>query len=1064
VKKLAVIAVSLVSLASRCNHEDTIAPERWRAFEPRLIETSGYLPCTSRALQAGQVVPKTTCGPPFRAQFRAQPDACDDVLNARADTARMLATRPACTDRAIRELRRYALTDPLAPSDLAAAYYVRAQREDRPLDLLRALEAAEQAVVSGHPAALFNDALVKQTLGFTDGAIAAWDRFLAVDSSSQWAAEARTHSNRLVRSRQLDARMRWEMHRNALPAAMQKGDRAAVARFIAPFPKSAWVYFEEEVLGRWAEQPGPERLREARLYAEELSRLTKDRYAIDAVASLDDPTRELREGHLLHRDGIRANRAHRPAAAALFLKAATLLERAGSPVHLSSDNYHAQYSYRLGDATEECARRYPHLGAQVRATRGFLHYSRDEYLESLADYETALEEFTTLGDRESVTALLSSTLGIYRILGQDDLASIAAFRARDYAIHLPDPQRRNRLIGETAALALDLGHPRVALFYQNAIVQALQNELVTTTRPDVVKALKHNLAIALRSRAGIRAELDQFGPAMTDLKEAVEYASAHSPGDATFRALQARVEEVQARALLPRDPDGAIAAFSRAIDLAADGEYSTFRANLLVQRAAARRKKAGQRAAARDDLREALQLIRTEETNILEKRILGRDEAIWMAYFSRFDAAYDNLIRELMEDGRSQEAFAFAEQARAFEPMNLLLHFGTVAREFRRELGPEQILSQTQIQKHLPAGTFLVEYAVLEERTYAWIIGRNHFAVVSLRPGRDDVVRWSEDLQDAARRRDEAAFQVGLYAPYAQLMTDVFADIRRMSGGHARLVIIPDGAMHGLPFSALRDRASGQYLVQQATVSSAPSATFYIHSLLRDRELPRTGQPSALLYGNPAFDVRLGIARNLRPLGAAEREVLQVADVYGPRATVRTGAGATMTEFLRLLPHNEIAHVAAHGVVNARMPFRSSLLLARSPQHDGVMGAETLLRQMHAEHTRLMVLSACSSAGGLPVGVEGVAPLVRPILAAGVPGVIGTLWDVGDATSAELMVSFHRHYRQSSDAAGALHDAQVELLTRNKGAAPALTWAPFQVIGHASSPFAAPENIRGEPP
>ena len=105
-----------------------------------------------------------------------------------------------------------------------------------------------------------------------------------------------------------------------------------------------------------------------------------------------------------------------------------------------------------------------------------------------------------------------------------------------------------------------------------------------------------------------------------------------------------------------------------------------------------------------------------------------------------------------------------------------------------------------------------------------------------------------------------------------------------------------------------------------------------------------------------------------------------------------------------------------------------------------------------------MVLSSCSSAGGLPIGPEGVAPLVRPLIAAGVPAVIGSLWDVEDATAEPLLVSFHRHYRQGLDAADAMRSAQLEILgnTNKSGHRPALSWAPFQVIGHSTSPFGSP--------
>ena len=144
-------------------------------------------------------------------------------------------------------------------------------------------------------------------------------------------------------------------------------------------------------------------------------------------------------------------------------------------------------------------------------------------------------------------------------------------------------------------------------------------------------------------------------------------------------------------------------------------------------------------------------------------------------------------------------------------------------------------------------------------------------------------------------------------------------------------------------------------------------------------------------------------------------------------------------------------HFAGHAIVNPWQPWRSLLLFAKSEEHSGVLDAEELVTRLKLDRTRLVVLAACSSAGGLPVGPEGVAPLVRPLIAAGVPAVIGSLWDVGDATAEELLVSFHRRYEQEGDAAEALRSAQLEMLgSGNPGLRPVLAWAAFQVIGHTS--------------
>ena len=90
---------------------------------------------------------------------------------------------------------------------------------------------------------------------------------------------------------------------------------------------------------------------------------------------------------------------------------------------------------------------------------------------------------------------------------------------------------------------------------------------------------------------------------------------------------------------------------------------------------------------------------------------------------------------------------------------------------------------------------------------------------------------------------------------------------------------------------------------------------------------------------------------------------------------------------------------------------------------------------------------------------SGLAALVRPLLAAGVPAVAGSLWNVGDDFSKSVLVRFHRHYVAGEDAARALQLAQLDLLhATSAGPSQVISWAPFQVVGYASSPFAVNHN------
>ena len=565
---------------------------------------------------------------------------------------------------------------------------------------------------------------------------------------------------------------------------------------------------------------------------------------------------------------------------------------------------------------------------------------------------------------------------------------------------------------------------------------------------DRIRGMQVNLGAALRARARIELHLEQYDRATADLDEAIRLGSKKDIDPRVQGSMRARIEEVRGQALLHSSPTRSVAAFTEALRLAGT-EFLTFRASLLVQRAEAQRR-AGRNADAEGDLKASLDALHAEEARVLEHRERGQDEDLWISYFSRFQETYQLLIRQLVAEGQNEKAFAYAERERAYEPLNLV----------------SKDLSQTadlaEIQQSLPPGTLLIEYSVLDDQTVTWLVSRDRFEVVPLKAQRRDIERRSSALQRAARAHNRTDFETQLFALYDALIAGPLAQFKSMP---ARLVIVPDGPMHGLPFAALRNPKTRHYLIEDVPVESAGSANLYLFSLHRDSALSSNREPSVLLIGDPAFNPQLAVAQGLAPLPHARRECERIYPLYAPHAQMRLGSEATIPQFLELARDSAVIHVAAHGIVNAQAPSQSFILLAPSPNDAGPLDARALLTRLALDHTRLVILSTCSSAGGLPVGAEGVAPLVRPLIGARVPAVIGSLWNVDDATAEELLVSFHRHYRQGSDAAVALQSAQLDLLrNKNPGLRPVLAWSAFQVIGHGSSPFAPTPQHKEKPP
>jgi CHAT domain-containing protein len=974
----------------------------------------------------------------------------------------MLTSQPACTDAAVTALERFAHGDPAALNDLAVAYALRAQREDRPSDLLNALDSAQQAVAASpeSPVSRFNRALIEESLGLSAEAMSSWNQFLEIENSPR-DAEAREHRDRLLH--RIDPTTQWARNQERLPAALRAHDQPVLVGLISPFPSSAERYLEEELLRK-------DRLGDAKTLAVELARLGKDRYALDVVEAFERSPGSLDAAHLVFADARRADRAVADRADK-YANAARLLERGGSPLSLLARlGYAVAVSFdkkphayvraaALLDPIEREARRrdYGHLLARIRSTRATFLLRQGRYVESLAESDGALAEYERLGDAEDLADTRARRIGVFRKAGQNELAWREAMQAMRAESHMVETRTRHALLGDTAESARALGHVSTALLYQNTAVRLIQRDLVATPpeRYDVIKGLLINLGVVRRGRAEIEVQLGQYDRAASDLSEAIRLKAPNMDPNAQ-RILQARIEEIRAQSLMRVNPASAASAFSQALALAST-ESRTNRALLFAQRAEARRR-AGKPADAENDLRAALDELHAEETSLLEHRKKGSGEELWSLYFSRFPETYERLISQLLEEGRKEEAFDYAERARAFEPLNLV-----------SEIAPKEFDGKTkhlaEIRQALPPGTLLIEYSLLENQAMAWLVSRDRFEAIPLKAQRRDIVRLSTALQHTASARNRTDFETQLYALYDALLAEPLTKLGQMP---ERLVIVPDGSMHGLPFAALRNPRSNHYVIEDVPVEIAGSANLYLVSLARDKVLTSRGTPSVLLVGDPAFNRALALAHGLQPLPHARRECEQIYDLYKPRARMLLESDATIPQFLKRARSSTVIHVAAHTIVNAQAPSRSFILFAPAVNEPGPLDAQALLTRLSPlDRTRLVVLSTCSSAGGLPVGAEGVAPLVRPLIGAGVPAVLGTLWNVEDATAEEILVSFHRHYRAGQDAAVALQSAQVELLTNknNKpGLRSVLAWAPFQVIGHGSSPFAPAPQHKEKPP
>lgn len=271
--------------------------------------------------------------------------------------------------------------------------------------------------------------------------------------------------------------------------------------------------------------------------------------------------------------------------------------------------------------------------------------------------------------------------------------------------------------------------------------------------------------------------------------------------------------------------------------------------------------------------------------------------------------------------------------------------------------------------------------------------------------------------------------------------------------GIERLVILPDGALHLLPFTFLRASESDPPIVERFELSAAPSATLW----LRWRQnRPRQAQLPALVLADPDLPLAEGSQGSelrawlrdsdivLRPLEYARKEGEAVVRYLGKPSVLQVGGGAT-ERYLKShdLGRFALLHFAAHALIDNVRSERSAILMAPGAEtEDGLLQFRDILG-LHLDG-QVVVLSACQSATGTLLRGEGVLSLARAFFQAGAHTVVGSLWPLRDDEAAELFDSFYRHLAQGLSVAQALREAQLEAA---RSGAPMAAWAGVTALG-----------------
>ncbi|NEO86800.1 MAG: CHAT domain-containing protein [Spirulina sp. SIO3F2] len=657
---------------------------------------------------------------------------------------------------------------------------------------------------------------------------------------------------------------------------------------------------------------------------------------------------------------------------------------------------------------------------------GNVYFAIGQYRQAIAFHEQSLVIEREIGDRRGVAASLGSLGNAYRSLGQYQQAIAFHEQSLDITRDIGDRQGEAASLGNLGNAYDDLGQ------YQQAI--ALHEQSLEIDRD-------------IGNRQGEAASLGNLGNAYYSLGQYQQAIAFHEQS----LDIEREIGDQQGEGNSLNNLGVALQNLDR---------YSEAEQQLL--------------AAA-----QVYESIRAD---------LGNNDANRVSIFEQQSNTYRTLQQAQIAQNKTTAALETAERGRARAFVELL-HHRLNSDDTNPQINPPNLAQIQQIAQEQNAT--LVEYSITvdafdlddnpgkettkESTLYIWVIppnGEISFRQVDLTPlWRDDdlslweLVQFTRDalgVRGLNLRNLNRLVAVRPRDPQKQKLTDDDQLLRKLHSlliepiadllpqdPNERVIFIPQSSLFLVPFPALKN-AAGEYLIQNHTILTAPSIQTL--SLTRTQKRQSPLGDGALIVGNPTMpSIAPDFGETPQPLAqlpGAEQEAKAIADLLNTNAL--TGNATNKSAMVAQMQNAELIHLATHGLLDDIRGIGSAIALAPDPnfnpepgQVNGLLTAEEIFDlNLKAD---LVVLSACDTGRGRITG-DGVVGLSRSFIAAGVPSVLVSLWQVPDAPTANLMTEFYRQREQTGDNAQALRQAMLTTMAQHPEPS---NWAAFTLIGEA---------------
>lgn len=953
--------------------------------------------------------------------------------------------------------------NPCLVNNLAVTYFIRGSKtEEGFADIIQALSLVDSAlnIDPNLVEALFNRSLFLDSMYLPLQARQAWEVYLKKEKDENWLRKINFYLMALGNRSNLTPE-NWEQEIKKinifLPNAIQK-----VQYLVSLSPHQARIYVLNELLPNWANSylandtmTSYKKLWLIRQIGINLFALQKDMLVNDLIKTIDicssskssqDNLIDLAKAYLVYQKANKTLEDYESTsmdieiatALNLFIK---LNDKAGeiliTLLTTRQERYFSQALRKL-EKTLSIAEKhnYPYLLGLIWRNIGSFQGQLFQSALAFDSQNKALSYFESCGDLEGIA---SSHFIISEILSQiNDKEEIFFHQKKALSVlsnYSGGTARKALVLAGIGSQLQKLSQLQSSFYFHNEAVS-----LSISLKTNIVSS------ITLLRRSLAYYSLGDKQSAFSDFNNAKTYFNnITEPKDRNL--IQENINIVEGDYKLIDNPKAAIKLFSLSLnsyEKHSDKYYLTH----IYQSLAKAHRLLGNKKLALNNLAKGIVEFEKQRKNISE-------ESQRTSFFEESQSIYEQMVEMQIVEGNIKEAFDYLEKARARSLLELISTSSPLNETFNVDNHSSTApFSISQIQKHLPINTIAIEYSVMEHQIFAWIVSKYKIDLVKIMTKQKDIDQLVKKIRDCIETNNK---DNSLTISSKQLYKLVISPLIKYIPCSANLVIVADKSLNNIPFSILSNPQTGRYLIQDWSITYAPSATIFVQCLIKDQELLKNDDKSILIIGNSTIDKN--IFPDLENLHFVSKEVHEVRNIYEPPTgnqlvnfALILDKKATKAAFFRNASNYSIIHFAGHGVENKVFPLYSYLVFASSNHlQPSVSNSAMYAYELHKYNftkTRLAILSSCHSGSGQTKLGEGTISLARSFLAARVPTVIASSWQIDDEMSAEFFIKFHQKKILGQNSLEALCNTQKEFITSSnpKYKSP-IIWGAFALLG-----------------